>query len=320
MCDKLTIVMYHYVRDLKDSRYPNIKGLDLDLFDQQLDFIEKNYNVVTMEQVIAATQQDSKETLPQNPILLTFDDGYSDHFINVFPKLHNRGMQGSFFVSARAIEEDIVMNVNKIHYILANAPIQQLVKDVFALLDKYRKEGYDLKPTNELYSKLAIASRFDDKDTIFVKRLLQNEINEEVRSKMADELLEKYVDISQKVLSKELYLNMEQIRCMKKAGMFFGIHAYEHYWLGKIPKDKMESDIDRALDYFDEVIDRDNWVMNYPYGSYNDDVIAHIKKRGCKLGLGTGVRIADLSKDDRFTLPRLDTNDLPPKSENYKKL
>ena len=28
----LTIVMYHYVRDLKNTRYPGIKGLDIDLF------------------------------------------------------------------------------------------------------------------------------------------------------------------------------------------------------------------------------------------------------------------------------------------------
>ena len=26
---KVTIVMYHYVRDLKYSRYPDIKGLDI---------------------------------------------------------------------------------------------------------------------------------------------------------------------------------------------------------------------------------------------------------------------------------------------------
>lgn len=29
---KLTIIMYHYIRDLKKSRYPQIKGLDIHLF------------------------------------------------------------------------------------------------------------------------------------------------------------------------------------------------------------------------------------------------------------------------------------------------
>lgn len=30
--EKLKIAMYHYVRDLKYSRYPEIKGLDYKLF------------------------------------------------------------------------------------------------------------------------------------------------------------------------------------------------------------------------------------------------------------------------------------------------
>lgn len=35
---KLRIAMYHYVRDLKYSRYPEIKGLDYKLFKEQIDF------------------------------------------------------------------------------------------------------------------------------------------------------------------------------------------------------------------------------------------------------------------------------------------
>ena len=52
--NKLFIVMYHYTRDLVHSRYPKIKGLDLPLFRQQLEFFKQNFNVVTMEQVLQA--------------------------------------------------------------------------------------------------------------------------------------------------------------------------------------------------------------------------------------------------------------------------
>lgn len=34
MDQKLYIAMYHYTRDLKHSRYPEIKGLDVPLFRQ----------------------------------------------------------------------------------------------------------------------------------------------------------------------------------------------------------------------------------------------------------------------------------------------
>lgn len=43
--DKLTVVMYHYVRDLQNSRYPQIKGCDVRLFKEQIKFLQKHYNL-----------------------------------------------------------------------------------------------------------------------------------------------------------------------------------------------------------------------------------------------------------------------------------
>ena len=64
---------------------------------------------------------------------------------------------------------------------------------------------------------------------------------------------------------------------MKRHGMFIGLHGYDHYWLGKLPKEQMKKDLDKALDTLDEFIDRKRWVMNYPYGSYNQDVLDYIR-------------------------------------------
>ena len=45
----VTVIMYHYVRDLINSRYPDIKGLDIRSFKNQIEFIKKNYNIIKME-------------------------------------------------------------------------------------------------------------------------------------------------------------------------------------------------------------------------------------------------------------------------------
>jgi hypothetical protein len=83
---ELTIVMYHYVRDLARTRYPAIRGRDLPSFRRQLDYIARHHSVVTAEQVIAAMRGGQK--LPDNSAWLTFDDGYCDHYSVVFPLLH----------------------------------------------------------------------------------------------------------------------------------------------------------------------------------------------------------------------------------------
>ena len=51
---KLQIIMYHYVRDLQNSRYPNIRGLSDKNFMKQIDYLEANYTLVTPQDVIEA--------------------------------------------------------------------------------------------------------------------------------------------------------------------------------------------------------------------------------------------------------------------------
>ena len=138
---KLTVVMYHYVRDLKYSRYPNIKGLDITLFKEQIAYLKKHYHFVTAEQVIDAYT--NKSPLPEHSILLTFDDAYSDHFTHVFPIVKKENIQGGFYPPVKAVTEHTVLDVNKIHFILASTPeerIPVLLDEIKFLLDKYREE------------------------------------------------------------------------------------------------------------------------------------------------------------------------------------
>ena len=81
---KLTIVMYHYVRPLALTRFPKINGLDLPLFEQQLGYLAKYYSLISMEDLIDAIE--NRCQLPPRPALLTFDDGYLDHYTHVFPE------------------------------------------------------------------------------------------------------------------------------------------------------------------------------------------------------------------------------------------
>lgn len=229
------------------------------------------------------------------------------------------GVQGSFFLSAMAVKEHKLLTVNRIHFILAEAErmgrMRELVSDCFLRMDKYRLAGAGIEENQKIYGRIGVPNRWDSGEVIFVKRLLQNELPEEIRNEMAEELFAKYVGVPEDVFARELYMNMDQIRCMKQGGMFFGIHGYDHYWLGKLPVEQMKKDVDQALTYFDGIIDRDCWVMNYPYGNYSEDVIEYIRQAGCRLGVSVEARVAELGKDDPYTLPRLDTNDIYPKGD-----
>lgn len=310
MAKQVTIVMYHFVRDLQHSRYPEIKGLTVDQFKEQIEYIRKYYNVIKMEDLISAVS--GNDSLPPNPLLLTFDDGYFDHFVNVFPILDEKKIQGSFFPPAKAIKENQVLDVNKIHFVLATVTDKsKVVESIFSMLDELRKE-YQVQ-SNEYYrTHVPTEGRFDTREVIFIKTTLQRELPEEVRKIIVDRLFKKYVTSDEGAFSRELYMGFDQIKCMRQRGMFFGSHGYDHYWLGTLDQQSQEREVDLSLAFLKEIgSDSGNWVMCYPYGSYNETLLTILRERGCKLGFTVIVDIVDLRKANPLLLPRLDTNDLP---------
>ena len=312
---RVSIIMYHYVRELEYSKYPQIKGLEYHLFKEQLEFLQRNFNIITMEELIAAYEE--SYDLPENAALLTFDDGYADHFSYVFPLLNEYKMQGSFYIPGKTFTEGKVLDVNKIHFILASGEIENVLQRLYKLLNFYRGREFEFASNEELFEKYGIITRFDSKEVNFVKKILQTALPERVRNLITNQLFEEFVGGNEKAFAKELYLNHEQIACMKRNGMFIGLHGYEHYWLGNLTEKEVEVDIEKALECMQDYVELSKWVLNYPYGSFNDSVITRIREKGCCLAMTTEVRTAIVPIDSRYTLPRLDTNDFPPKSDNY---
>lgn len=319
MASKLTVVMYHYVRDLKNSRFPEIKGCDVRLFKEQIQYIKRHYIPVTVEQVLDSYAKGG-ECLPDKAILLTFDDAYADHFTYAFPILEHEHIQGAFFPPVKAVTEHTVLDVNKIHFILASTPIEmmpRLLSELRSLLEMNR-EKYGLESFDSYFERLAVANRFDSKEVVFIKRLLQVALPEQLRRDLSTKLFERSVGMDESVFSRELYMSIDQIRCMVDCGMHIGSHGYDHYWLSSLPKDKQEFEIAKSLEFLDMVgADTKKWTICYPYGDYNDDTISLLKQHGCQMGFTTKVAVADLKADGSdalYKLPRLDVNDLPKNS------
>jgi peptidoglycan/xylan/chitin deacetylase (PgdA/CDA1 family) len=311
---KVTIIMYHYVRDLKNGRYPKIKGLDILLFKEQIKYLKKHYQFITMEMLIDSI--DNNSVLPDKSVLLTFDDAYIDHFTYVFPVLNENQIQGSFFPPVKAITNNLVLDVNKIHFILAQEENKsKIIAEIKSELNKYRKE-YNLESDLYYYKKLAQADRYDSADIQYIKRLLQVELDENLRKKITGTLFEKIVKMDENSFSRELYMDIEQIKCMQRNGMHIGSHGYDHYWLGTLTKENQRNEIEKSLEFLKSVgVDLKNWTMCYPYGNYDRITLELLSEYKCKLALTTKTRIADLGKFNKYELPRLDTNDIP-KHEN----
>jgi len=303
--------MYHFVRDLRHSRYPAIKGLSIEDFRGQIEYVRRHFNPVGVEDLLAALRSPDA-SLPPRSLLLTFDDGYRDHCDNVLPILLKNGLTGCFFPPAKAVTEHEVLDVNKIHFILAVVPdTSRILTSLFALVDEARGD-FLLRTRDEYFTQLAHAGRYDTAEVILIKRLLQRDLPEALRKRITADLFRQYVTRDEAAFSQALYMGIADLRAMREAGMWIGSHGYDHYWLDTLDEQSQEREIDLSLRFLEAVGgDVQNWAMGYPYGAYGEGLLHILRGRGCKIGFTTEVRVADLHRDDPLTLPRLDTNDLP---------
>ena len=300
--------MYHYVRPIKNSDYPKLKGLELSGFMRQLDYFEQEFSIVSQDDVLAAIKY--QKSLPNKACWLTFDDGYKDHFRYVLPALKNKSVTASFFPPRNAILKLDVLDVNSIHFILANCRDLQFLAS--KIQDFALESGFARTQIEKFRQSFCIPNRFDDGLTIYIKRLLQHILPEALRRDILTELFFEYIGKSKEEFSNELYMSLEEIKSLANEGMHVGSHGSQHYWLNKISKKEQENDISESLSFLEEVgASTKDWVMCYPYGGYNADTLSIIRKLGAGAGVTTKVQKAKFSIDNPLLLPRFDTNDFP---------
>lgn len=203
------------------------------------------------------------------------------------------------------------MTVSKIHFILASErDTAKIAERLFWAVARYR-DAYRLLPAETCRSQWAVPSRFDTCDVVLIKLLLQHVLPPEGRSAVVDELFRFYVTEDERSFAAEVYMSPSDIRSMYESGMYIGSHGYSHVRLGLLGREEQAAEVDKALAFLMGITGRTgSWIMCYPYGSYNQELLAILRERGCGAGLTTEVALAQ-DPCDPLILPRLDTNDLP---------
>jgi len=304
--NNIHIVMYHYVRNIKKSKYPNLKGLEFSDFRKQITYLKKNFNLLSNNQFIEILN--SRKIPKKKSILLTFDDGYRDHFEYVFPFLKKQDVSAVFYPPIMCVRNKAVLDVNKIHFILAKEENRDKILDLIFL---YVKKILNKNPQQIGIEKINLLSRYDDKKTILIKRLLQHHLPLPYRKKIVDKIFKHIVNYSEEEFSKILYMNKNNIQELYKNNFSIGSHGYNHYWWEKINKNEQEMEIKKSINYFKKikVFDK-NFSVCYPYGSYNLQTLNLLKKYKIKFALTT--RVGSINKKNIkkvYEFPRFDKND-----------
>lgn len=96
-------------------------------FQEQMSFLsENNFNIIKLTELerLKKNKSDNKKI-----IILTFDDGYEDNYLNAFPILKKYGFPATFFISSSLIGNSIKGKKGTELKILSQEEIEDLVKE-----------------------------------------------------------------------------------------------------------------------------------------------------------------------------------------------
>ncbi len=94
------ILMYHYISVPPEGSHQYRVGNSLppETFIEHLDYLQaEGYTTIYLKDLISYLATGVPE-LPEKPIILTFDDGYEDVYLNAFPALLERDRVATFFI------------------------------------------------------------------------------------------------------------------------------------------------------------------------------------------------------------------------------
>lgn len=145
------ILCYHRVRERTGIFYDNnISASSLE-FRKQMLYINKHFNVISIDQLTEHSKGNSK--LKPNSIMITFDDGYKDNAINAFPVLEELCMSAVVFVTTGYIDSDSIPWEDQVSYLFSKISAKKVEiedKRVYPLETQDQKEKINLALLQEV--------------------------------------------------------------------------------------------------------------------------------------------------------------------------
>jgi len=300
----LSIIMYHYVRPLQLTRFPEIRGLDVAEFENQLDQLMKHHTIISLDDLLDDSCAYSH--IPPRAVLLTFDDGFSDHYEYVLPRLIERGITGSFFPPCTAVAQRQLLDVHRVHFLLASTFSLEFLAQEMEREIRRLAPHVDIGP---LRKRWYVRGGLDPAPVLYVKRLLQVGLPRDLRHAVTDALFRRLVTTDEAAFAEELYLDIDQLQMIRALGMHVGGHGDTHQWMGTLSEDEIHSETGAMKGFLHSIgVDaKSAWSIAYPYGDFTERVQAILRAHGCRIGPTTRSGVASLAFDDVMALPRIDT-------------
>jgi peptidoglycan/xylan/chitin deacetylase (PgdA/CDA1 family) len=212
---EVSIICYHGIIDKIPNEFNSSgKHLDVNIFKKQIDFLTRNFEIITMRQIEQYFQGDGD--LPKKSVAVTFDDGYANNAKYADPILMNSGIKATIYLATNYIGTGRLMWSDEVELAILAIPV-----DYFKLkLDEVHY--FDISTTEKRYTALKI-----------VKNYLKKSAPEKIKTVLLE--LTILAPDAGRAINSDLhyFLNWDDVRSMSSSNIWeIGAHTLDHYSLG----------------------------------------------------------------------------------------
>lgn len=281
----LYVLAYHRLAPQHCRNYPFSKGTisaTLDDFDKQMRFVSKRFNVIGFEELSKCIS--SGRSLPENSLIITFDDGYADNYEIAWEVLKRYELTATIFLAVSSVETSTLFWFDKLSYMMNK------------FSGKSIKIGeHVFKPKNDnremvRESVMALFSSVSEQERLGLFAEMERQCN--IRVQPEDSTLPKP-------------LSWKQIDEMSKGGMEFGSHTMSHPFLENLSEEEIMYELRESKLVIERSINKEVKAVAYPSGSYDRRVLYCAKKCGYQFGVSYENNVREFDRDRTFEIPRI---------------
>lgn len=279
--NEAVVLMYHGVSSFR-YKLPVWTQLKTDLFEEQMRFLRRSgYHVCHLTELLRYIDEHKK--IPRNCVVVTFDDGFRNNYLEALPVLENYSIPATVFVTANLIGTSDLIWSDLMTYALNETNASNLDHDDLG--------KYSLKSTQE--TSISLRSILQS-----LKKIPADEKDRIVRDIVHD-LLPDGEDKSSPVYeSFKLMSWSELIELSKSTSIQIGGHTCTHNILTRLSRDIAQSEIQDCKSILEEKLDTRVDLFAYPNGTTND-----FSEQDINTLRSTGWHAAVTTVENRVTVP-----------------
>ncbi len=257
---------YHYIRDPNSKKlFPKILGTSVDVFKEHIQMFFENFKLITPENALNFSYGNYKIQGNKIGLLITFDDGLSDHYIAA-KILAKHGIKALFFLPTCIIKENLPANPIIIHYCIAKFGILKFIEELNSSLKKHL-DNYSL------YTIQFIQGTDNPYETIRkIKKLFKYDLSSTISRRILLDLYQSMFNSVYPDAMKLMHLTKEQIFEMLEMGHSIGTHTYSHISVGStsLSDDEFNHEIVEPKNHLQKYFGIQTNFMSYPFGGIQD--------------------------------------------------